>query len=609
VPDTPAAGRHSAASNASHAPRTRRRRWPWITAIVVVLVVAGATAVFAVQALSVRSDLTAAKSQLSSIMTAAKKGDTAAIKASADKVSNLTEHANGTVKSPLWTVFAAIPFVGANVDAVRTVTEATYTVAAGALPAGVHMLDTLQADDLTVEGGGINLKPLQEASDSLPAINTAFTSAQKQLSTVDRSRLLPVVDHAIDPLFGLMDEAAPVVKNVEKYLPALLDIAGADGKRSYLLIFQNNAETRSTGGLPAATAQINIDNGKIELGRQTSTYSFRRDQQVIDLPQETLGLYDSDTFSGFGNFTRTPNFTTTARAFDALWDNTYGEKLDGVFSIDPVVLSHVLKVTGPVTVADGTKLTSSNVVEELLYKAYVRYPSGTAQDLFFGDVAARVFLKVADGGWDVAKMFSALKTSAEEQRLYLWFSRDDEQTMAVDLDLDGNLETSNADTTQLGIFLNDYAASKLEYFLRSKVAVTCDPDARTVTTSVTVTNTLTDDDEMTSYQLGIRNNRYGIARTSFILDVMYFAPPGTKIDSSDPAAGDDPAATKTGTENGRNVESMRIFVPQGETRTVSFTSTLPGGELGPVSLRYTPTATATDAAVANGCTSLTSAGS
>ncbi|WEG07890.1 DUF4012 domain-containing protein [Microbacterium horticulturae] len=605
MPDSSnAAGRHSSDTDASHAKR-KRRRWPWVTGILaVIVIIAAAAVVFAVQALSVKDDLTSAKSEVNTVMKAVKKGDAAAVQAAADKVSDLTTHANETVQGPLWTISAAIPFIGRNVDAVRTAAEATHTLVEGAMPAGVKMLDTMKADSLTVKGGGINLEPLKQAEKTLPTINKAFGAAQTQLDSVDRTKILPVVDNAISPLFDVMDETAPLLKSVEQYLPALLDIAGADGPRSYLLIFQNNAETRSTGGLPAATAQVNMDDGKIALGKQTSTYSFRRDQQVIDLPTSTLGLYDTDTFSGFGNFTRTPNFPTTAKAFDALWYNTYGEKLDGVFSIDPVVLSHVLKVTGPVTVDDGTKLTSANVVDELLYKAYVRYPSGTAQDLFFADVAARVFMKVAGGGWDVMKMYNALHTSADEQRLYLWFANDDEQAMSVDLGLDGQLKTTNKETTQVGIFLNDYAASKLEYFLTSKVAVTCNPDARTITTSVTVTNNLSANDEMTSYQLGIRNNRYGIPRTSFILDVMYFAPPGTKIDNSDPADGDDPSATKTGTEDKRDVESMRIFVAEGETRTVSFTSTLSDAGSGPVSVRYTPTAASTPVTVAKSCAAL-----
>ncbi|TFB67457.1 DUF4012 domain-containing protein [Cryobacterium sp. Hz9] len=43
-------------------------------------------------------------------------------------------------------------------------------------------------------------------------------------------------------------------------LPAML---GADGQRSYLLLFQNNPEVRATGGLPGAFAEISTENVKL----------------------------------------------------------------------------------------------------------------------------------------------------------------------------------------------------------------------------------------------------------------------------------------------------------------------------------------------------------
>ena len=129
----------------------------------------------------------------------------------------------------------------------------------------------------------------------------------------------------------------------------MLDLAGADDPRRYMLVFQNNAEIRSGGGLPAATAIVDVDNGKADLAEQTNTYTFRRDLKVIDPPDEMEQLYVSDTFTGFGNFTRTPNFPTTAETFDSLWNITTDEHLDGVITIDPVVLSYMLKATGPVT--------------------------------------------------------------------------------------------------------------------------------------------------------------------------------------------------------------------------------------------------------------------
>ncbi|UUT35715.1 hypothetical protein [Microbacterium elymi] len=177
-----------------------------------------------------------------------------------------------------------------------------------------------------------------------------------------------------------------------------------------------------------------------------------------------------------------------------------------------------------------------------------------------------------------------------------------EQAMVTDLGLDGALPTSNKASTEVGIFLNDYAASKLEYFMKTKVAITCDAPARTVTTSVTITNDVPMDG-MTNYQLGIRNVGYGIPRQSFILDVMYFAPPGSKITGVTPDA-DDPAATRTGVERDRNVQSTRYFVASGETKTISYTSTLPAGILGPLSVRYSPTVTDTPVSISNSCAPL-----
>ena len=602
MPKTPPSGRHRVGRTGHHAVKTRRR-WPWITASVVVGVLgvfAAITAVFAVQAITVKDDLLSAKSQISSIMSYVKKGDSAKITAAGDKIMALTRNANKTVQGPLWEIASGIPLVGQNVDAVRKATEATNIVVEGALPAGVKMLSALKIDDMSVSGGGVDLAPVEEAAKSLPEINATFAEAKKKLDGVDRTKILPVVDNAIGSLFDIMDDAGPALEQVQHYLPTILSVAGADEKRTYMLVFQNNAEIRAAGGLPAATAIVDVDNGHIKLREQTSTYSFRRDLQVIDPPEETKALYEADTFQKFGNFTRTPNFPTTAAAFDSLWNITTGEHLDGVIMLDPVVLAHVLKVTGPIKTADKRTLTSDNVVEALLYDAYHRYKGNAAQDAFFSDVAERTFKKLSSGNWDIMDMLDQLQVSIKEDRLKAWFADDAEEKMSTELGMDGKLTTDNKKTTQVGIYLNDAAYSKLEYFLKTKVSVTCDVDAGTMTTSITMANSVPVDG-MTSYQQGIRNKRYMIPREDFIEDVMYLAPPGSKIVSSDPEYGDAWDGARSGSEDGHEGKVMRIFVGQNETRTVSYTSTIPKGERGPVTVDTTPTVTTTKVTISKTC--------
>ncbi len=43
-------------------------------------------------------------------------------------------------------------------------------------------------------------------------------------------------------------------------MPAFL---GADGDRNYLYVFQNNAEVRSTGGLPGNISLVHASDGRV----------------------------------------------------------------------------------------------------------------------------------------------------------------------------------------------------------------------------------------------------------------------------------------------------------------------------------------------------------
>ena len=278
--------------------------------------------------------------------------------------------------------------------------------------------------------------------------------------------------------------------------------------------------------------------------------------------------------------------------------------MDGVVSLDPVVLAGILSVTGAVTV-DGIEVNADNAVDVLLSETYLRFPSDQAPaDAFFAATSAAVFQKLVSGDWDLMRMLDVFSAAGEQQRLYGWFAREEEEQVARELGIDGTMKADNVETTEVGIFLNDAAVSKLEYYLSTSVAVTCDPGARTVTTAITMTNSV-DRDDLTFHILARRSPTYGGAKTSMLFDVLYFAPPGATISAVDPGSGDAEELARTSTEGGRNAQSIAVLVDRGQTRTVSYTSTLPEGELGPISVRYSPTVTDTPVSIAPSCVELT----
>jgi hypothetical protein len=594
-------------------PRRRRRRiWPWVLGILAVLigvlVFAGfmAAQLFS-EAMDVRDDLEAAQSRLGGVTELVRNGDQAQFDAVASDVLTYTTRADETVQGPLWEYASWVPFVGQNVAAVRSTTEATHILVRDALPASFTILGAMQSEKIRFEGGGFNLEPFRQALASLPAVDTAFTEAQAKVAGIDREQLLPIVDDAVGQVLDVIDDAAPLAQTATAVLPTALKMLGDEGPRTYLVLFQNNAEIRATGGIAAAAVYVRADGGRITLDGQSGSTQFAAEGlagvQHIDLPADTLALYDPEFARYSQNYTRTPNFATSAQMFQAIAAKT-GYPVDGVISLDPVVLGDILSVAGPVNI-DGIEINADNAVSVLLNETYLRFPGDQAPaDAFFAATSAAVFQKLVAGQWDLMRMLEVFGAAGEEQRLYGWFARDDEEQVAQELGIDGQLTSDNAETTEIGMFLNDAAVSKLEYYLSTSIAVSCDPAARTVTTALTMTNAV-DRDDLTFHILARRSPTYGGAKTSMLLDVVYFAPPGASIVGVDPATGDAPDLARTSTEGGRNAQSYAILLDRGETRTVSYTSQLPEGELGPISVRYSPTVTDTPVTIADACAQLT----
>jgi hypothetical protein len=593
------------------APR-RRRVWPWalggafglIGGAAAVAGILGAT--LAVQAVEVRDDLLAAKATLGRLGSLVEAKDEAGLQAAADDVSVRTARAAQTVQSPLWQKASEIPVVGANIDAVSRVTRAVDILVRDALPPGIQMISDLDIKKLALEGGGFDLQPFQQAQASIPVVSQAFTAAKAETDGIRSDQLLDAVAAPVGEIRDVIDRTAPTLDVVNRYLPTLLDMAGGNGSKTYLIIFQNNAEIRATGGNPAASIVMNVDQGKFELLDQASSATFYEEgtagEQFSDIPGETLALYPS-TFARYSqDYTMTPDFPTTVQLFQDLWNRTNGERFDGVISIDPVVLSHMLAVAGPVDVA-GEQIGSDNAVKLLLSDAYERFPSGADSDRFFSEVSRAVFSHLTSGKWDPAKMLDALTQSAAEQRLFLSFSDEAAQQLSIELGLDGALRTDNTTATQVGTYLNDYSVGKLEYHLGQSVAATCDASARTITTTTTLTNSIPDSIK-SKYTLGARNGNFGLPRTSMMLDVLFFAPPGGQVIATDPSGSEESGFDRSGSQDGNTALSRLVVVPQGGSRTVSSTVQLPDGPLGPLQLRHTPTASETTVTVDSSCEAL-----
>jgi hypothetical protein len=249
---------------------------------------------------------------------------------------------------------------------------------------------------------------------------------------------------------------------------------GAQGPRTYLVVFQNLAEPRATGGIFGSFAVVRADRGKITIVNQGTARSLRIfDQPVAELPENERRIY-SDLMAHYPadpNFT--PDYPTAARLFLEMYRLRTGATVDGLLAIDPVALSYLLEGHDTIDVGEGVAITADNVVEVLLSTAYAAFDEAdqSPRDAFLANATAVVFGEVMSGKGDAGTILNGLRRAVTERRLLIYSTDDGEQADIAQTTLSGSLD-ADFGAPSIGVYLNDATVAKLGYYLRTEAHVT-----------------------------------------------------------------------------------------------------------------------------------------
>jgi len=517
-------------------------------------------------------------------------GDTAGAAETFERVADHAAAARGLTSDPVFAAASALPLVGPNLAAVGTVAAALDSVAGSAVIPLAGVLGDLDEESLAPAGGRIDLAPIVSAAPVVQDSAAVVRDAGRSVAAIDTDAVLRPVAEAVDRLGGVLEEADGLLATLDgatRLVPAML---GADEQRNYLLIVQNNAEVRATGGLPGAFALVTTADGGFSLTAQASASDFPRyPSPVLPLDRAAESLYGSLSARVMQNINLTPDFPTAARLAQEMWSRERDVRVDGVIAVDPVLLGYVLEATGPVELAGGEVLEADTAVRVLLSEVYARYPDPEVQDVVFADAARSVVEAVSGGSVDPRRLLAALARGADERRILIWNDRDDERAVLDGTVFAGALPADNAEATELGVFLDDATGAKLDYYLDSSASVeteTCAGDERTWTATVRLSSRVPADaaTSLPQYVTGGRTIEVerGVVRTR----VLVYGPVGSRVDSVTDASGD--RAAQVEQHLGRAVAQVIVDLAPGQEAELAVVFTGADGPLGPTSVRATP---------------------
>ncbi|MBO9522187.1 MAG: DUF4012 domain-containing protein [Nocardioidaceae bacterium] len=463
-----------------------------IAAAVVVLVAVG---LFVWQAVTAARALTDARERADQVQDLVRAGDFDGAGKALTDLRAKTRSAHDATDGLLWDIGRHVPFAGRTIGAVQTVSAVLDTATRDNAPVALRLSQAVKTGEFRPKGGQIDVGLVRQLTPDVRRAAGSIAKAGADLDEIEANGLTFPFNDLVGDLQEQVESARTAATAASTAFELLPNLLGEGTPRNYLLIVQNPAELRSTGGLPGSLAVLHAENGRVTMGWQGSATDVNRGLSgpVVRLPKDTAQQYGPTVASDLRDANFTPDFPEAAQIAALMVERTQHVKLDGVVSVDPLALAAMMQGTGPIGVGNGITLAPTNVVAALLNQTYQALDDPVAQDDFFERVAQRIFDTVMSGQGSQELAVKGLAAGVEQHRVLLWLRDPQLQARLTDSAIAGDLAAEEDPRPHVGMYLNDSTAAKMDYYLQYRSAVSavdCRNDgAQDLRASVVLTST------------------------------------------------------------------------------------------------------------------------
>ena len=279
-----------------------------------------------------------------------------------------------------------------------------------------------------------SLPHLQIASDLVESVDPSFLPEKQRELLVKAHHQLPmVVATAHD-----MSDALVVLHNA----------LGADQKKRYLVILQNNTEIRPTGGFIGSFALIDIDRGvitSIEVP-QGGSYDLQGQLAAHVISPDPIHLVNPQWQFQDANWF--PDFPTSAKKLEWFFEKSGGSSVDGVIAINAKMGADILKLTGPIPMPAYNKtISADNFLLEIQKAVEIEYDRvENKPKKLISDLVPEVISRLSNtSSKDYDALLQMLVHSLSVSDIQVYLNDGPDQERLKHLGLGGHIKTSPRD--------------------------------------------------------------------------------------------------------------------------------------------------------------------
>lgn len=476
---------------------------------------------------------------------------------------------------------ALLPKAGAELDAAQAVSRA----GVAASRAGERL-----ARDLAAAGTDTNLVyKLAVLRNAALAALPEVTLALRALSALSPRAFSGARGAAIAAVREKVARAGAALGELPELADALSSFLGNAAPRRYLVIFQNSAELRPTGGFIGSFAAVTVRRGSLERIDIPAggAYDLKGSTTALVLPPGPLRLVAGRWYFHDANWF--PDFPTSARKLEWFYQKSGGGTPDGVIAVTSDALPGLLELLGPVKLPGGEEATSANVLELIRADIDARVASGEAPKQIIATLGPVLLDRLtALKGEKILSLGSFLKDALDRKRILVSVRDDSVARSFARRGWDGALRRAPT-TDDLALVSANIGGEKTDAAITEEMEVDASVDrAGRIVNTVTIRRTHTARAGTPAGKRNIAYLRLYVPVGSQLLGAEgdFDAPADEAFEASDPAYSEDREVNAVEVQKGIEPESgTRVTEEFSRTVFGNWMQLLPG-EVKTIQFRY-----------------------
>jgi hypothetical protein len=278
------------------------------------------------------------------------------------------------------------------------------------------------------------IQVLQQAGPDIDSLRAALVRAREAARRIDLGTLPKEGRETVDRAQKSVANALDGLNELTALLPALLEIFGANGPRTYMIAQVNPAELRAGGGFIGSMSIVTVDHGILKLTRSLDAEYTDNDPRLVEgqkgyqPPPPPMREFLGDRSWVLGDSNWFPDYESNARQAELFAQGQLGLKLDGVISMDPQGIADMMSVTGPVTVPAYKVTVESKTFVDYLFELENGPNRSSDRKAFLGAVAEQLIGKISalqTGQW--SSLLTAMNGSASRRDLQFYVNNQQAQ--------------------------------------------------------------------------------------------------------------------------------------------------------------------------------------